>query len=265
MDFGPRITDPIEAHRLKAKIKDVAGSVLCTDIHRCTDPELILKDELIRLPKVVPRMYLLFLPPVFALLLYILLKRPLDAAAAFVFGTSTLLLAVPFLIYRRTKIHLEHSCRYIRHGASSSVIAMDALPSIQFQSYLAHEYGHHLYFELGGPLEEAWVREGWARSVQWQTMQRLYHAEGDAAYLYHVLVQIVGELKAACQMMSTALHTRTPPAVRRIRTLYQVNPIVRFITGTPGFDPMGLLEHAIGTSAYFLASGRKEFKDAINH
>lgn len=58
---------------------------------------------------------------------------------------------------------LTHACHRWRHDFLSkgeAEIMIDPLPSIQFESYLAHECAHHVHFFLGKTNEEAWLREG---------------------------------------------------------------------------------------------------------
>jgi len=131
-------------------------------------------------------------------------------------------------------------------------IIIDQLPSIQFQSYLVHEYAHHIY-ALQREQRERWVREGWARLVQWQVSNDLNRLEENPAYLYHALVQIIGELKFACQIIASALGTRLPAKVRGIRTIYHRNPLFTLLTGTPATKTIPLIDHAIGTASHFLA------------
>ena len=104
--------------------------------------------------------------------------------------------------------------------------------------------------------KEDWMREGWARLLQWQVMQHLYHHENNGVYLYHVLVQIIGELKFACELISRVVHQRLPRQVRSISTIYQRNPVLRLLTGTPGFSTTRLIDHALGTAVYFLEAQR---------
>jgi hypothetical protein len=189
--------------------------------------------------------------------LYLTLKESEGGEALWIArGAIFALFVIPLLFYRRARINIEHECGYVRDAKGRSVIVIDQLRTIQFQSYLAHEYGHHLYLEQWGSGNEVWVREGWARLVQWQVVEQLCREEENQAYLYHALVQIIGELKFACEIISRALHQRLPLQVRSIRTLYQRNPLLRLLTGTPGFSTIRLIDHAVGTALYFLEADR---------
>jgi hypothetical protein len=153
-------------------------------------------------------------------------------------------------------MNIEHHCGYVRNSEGKAVIVIDQLPTAQFLSYLVHEYGHHLCFELDHTAKEDWMREGWARLLQWQVMQRLYRQENNPAYIYHVLVQIIGELKFACELISRVHHRRLPREARMIKTMYQRNPLLRLLTGTAGFNPARLIDHAVGTAVFFLQAER---------
>jgi hypothetical protein len=54
------------------------------------------------------------------------------------------------------------------------------------------------------------MREGWARLVQWEVAQKLYQQEGDPAYLHHVLAQVIGELKFACETIASLIQFDLP-------------------------------------------------------
>jgi hypothetical protein len=140
---------------------------------------------------------------------------------------------------------------------------MDHLPLFQFQSYLAHEYAHHVYGFLWGEKDPSWVREGWARLLQWKIVQQLQGPQERPEYLHHALVQIIGELKFACLLVSGALGVKLPWKVRMIRTIYQRNPLVTFLTGTPLTNVASLAEHAVGTAVYFMADDRYGARHAL--
>jgi hypothetical protein len=196
--------------------------------------------------------------------LYLTLKESEPSAALWIArGAIFTLFIIPLLFYRRARINIEHECGYVRDSKGRSVIVIDQLRTVQFQSYLAHEYGHHLYLEQWGSRNEMWVREGWARLVQWQVVQQLCRQEDNQAYLHHALVQIIGELKFACDIISRALHQRLPFRVSLLRTIYQRNPLLRLLTGTPGFSTSRLIDHAVGTAFYFLEAARKGPQEAL--
>ena len=108
------------------------------------------------------------------------------------------------------------------------------------------------------------MREGWARFLQWHVLQNLSRREDNPVYLYHTLLQIVGELRFACEVIAAALHTNLPLKVRRIRTIYHANPLFCLLTGTPGFNVVKLHNHAIGTAGYFLAKEKVGFQKTVH-
>ncbi|MDY0039931.1 MAG: hypothetical protein RBS57_06430 [Desulforhabdus sp.] len=256
-DFGKRVRNADEATALLNQIANLTHEAL--GLHNCVPkkPCLVLTEKLTKLPAITLRLYLVYLP-ISLLLLYIVFSVPTGSLAFLIaLAAVILVLAVPYLAYRRTRLNLEHSCKYRRGATNRAVIEIDQLRKIQFQSYLTHEYAHHLYYELGGRSDEAWLREGWARLVQWHVMQRLYRSEENSAFLHHVLLQIVGELKFACIVLSSILRVRLPSKVRRIRTIYRNDPFYRLLTGTPGFNLQSLTRHAVGTASCFLAERRE--------
>jgi len=255
-DFGPRVTEEEEAQPLLDRVIQVTRSTLALEELPQTVPSLRLTRRLSRLPRQILLLYLL-LSPVGLLFLYLTLKESEASAALWIArGAIFTLFVIPLLFYRRARINIEHECGYVRDSKGRSVIVIDQLRTIQFQSYLAHEYGHHLYLERWESGNEEWVREGWARLVQWQVVQQLCRQEENPAYLYNSLVQIIGELKFACEIISRALHKRVPFRVCLIRTIYQRNPLLRLLTGTPGFSTTRLIDHAVGTAVYFLEADR---------
>lgn len=252
-NFGLRVTDANEAERLFGRVALVTRKVLDIDAGDLPDPKLVLTRRLGQLPRQTLKLYLFFLP-VCLFLLYCTLYESDGGAALWAVRVAILFLLVfPLLFHRRIRLNIEHECGYIRNMEGLSTIIIDQLPAIQFQSYMSHEYAHHIYFQHFDRKSEKWIREGWARLVQWQVAQHLYRLEGNPAYLYHVLVQTIGELKFACQMVSIVLHQRLPRQVRRIRTIYHSNPLFKLLTGTPGFNLTSLIDHAVGTACYFLA------------
>lgn len=262
-DFGPRVTEEEEAQPLLDRVIQVTRSTLALEELPQTVPSLRLTRRLSRLPRQILLLYLL-LSPVGLLFLYLTLKESEASAALWIArGAIFTLFVIPLLFYRRARINIEHECGYVRDSKGRSVIVIDQLRTIQFQSYLAHEYGHHLYLERWESGNEEWVREGWARLVQWQVVQQLCRQEKNPAYLYNSLVQIIGELKFACEIISRALHKRVPFRVCLIRTIYQRNPLLRLLTGTPGFSTTRLIDHAVGTAVYFLEADRMGPQEAL--
>jgi len=255
-DFGSRVIEEAEAQPLLDRVIQVTRSTLALDKFPQTVPSLRLTRRLSRLPRQILLLYLL-LSPVGLLFLYLTLKESEASAALWIaWGAIFTLFVIPLLIYRRARINIEHECGYVRDSKGRSVIVIDQLRTVQFQSYLAHEYGHHLYLERWESGDEEWVREGWSRLVQWQVVQQLCRQEENPAYLYHSLVQIIGELKFACEIISRALHKRVPFRVWFIRTIYQKNPLLRLLAGTPGFSTTRLIDHATGTAVFFLEADR---------
>ena len=255
-NFGPRVSQEEEALPLLDRVMQVTRSTLALDELPKTVPSIRFTRRLSRLPRQILLLYLL-LSPAGLLLLYLIPTASKASTALWVArGAMFSLFVIPLLYYRRARINIEHECGYVRDSKGKSVIVIDQLRTVQFQSYLAHEYGHHLYLERWGSGKEEWVREGWARLVQWQVVQQLCHQEENPAYLYHSLAQIIGELKFACEIISKALHQRLPVRVWLIRTIYQKNPLWRLLTGTPGFNPVRLIDHAVGTAVFFLEADR---------
>jgi len=266
-DFGPRITEEEEAQTLLDRVIQVTSSTLALDQLPQTVPGLRLTRRLSLLPRQIFLLYLL-LTPIGLIFLYLTLKESEASAALWIArGAIFTLFVIPLLIYRRARINIEHQCGYVRDSEGSSVIVIDQLRSVQFQSYLAHEYGHHLYLERWESGQEQWLREGWARLLQWQVVQQMCRQEENGAYLYHSLyhslVQIIGELKFACEIISRVLHKRVPFRVRLIRTIYQRKPLLRLFTGTPGFSTIRLIDHAVGTAVYFLEADRIGPQEAL--
>jgi hypothetical protein len=185
------------------------------------------------------------------------LASPLGHAYIPVAGSGLSLLAIPLLIHRRTRIHLEHQCIYTTDEQGRGTIQMAQLPRIQFDSYFAHEFGHHLLrmnTEAGGA---AWRREGWARLFQWAVVSTMAKEADEPAYLYHALTQTIGELKFACEMICVALKRPVPKRLRSVKSMYSTNPVFCLITGTPLTDMDELARHGLGTAFYILAAERE--------
>ena len=255
-DFGKRVKSLDEAEDLLDSVARVAHGVLHLGAVCPVKPVLVLSAELKKLPVMTIKLYVLFLP-ISILLLYLAFSAPARLAGLPVALVAILfVLATPYLVARRTRLNLEHSAKYIRKQDGQSIIVLDQLPRVQFQSFLAHEYAHHLYYELGGRTDEAWLREGWARLVQWHVVRELSQSEQNPAFEYHALLQIIGELKFATVLLAKILFYRLPKKVKRIRTIYHANPLYRLLTGTPGFDWRSLTRHAVGTASSFLAEAR---------
>ncbi len=262
-NFGDSVVDADEARRLFNSVSLITREVLDISATDQPDPEIVLTHRLSQLPRKTFKLCLLSVP-VSLFLLYCTLQQPDGGGAIWVVRAFILfLLFFPFIIHRRLRLNIEHECGYVKNTEGKATIIIDQLPAIQFQSYVSHEYAHHLFFQHLDQKSDRWIREGWARLVQWQVAGRLYRLKGNPAYLYHVLIQIVGELKFACQIISMALHRRLPLKVRWIRTVYHANPLFRFFTGTPGFNMTSLVDHAVGTAFYFLMEQRKGLKETL--
>ena len=256
LSFGPRVARQDQGERLLGKVAAVTLEVLREKGKSPAPPRLTLGSKIPRLPRQTLKLYLFLGPPGVALLGLNLRDAASPSHAILAALFSVALLAMPLVIHRRALLNIEHDCRYTRTSDGGATISIDQLAEIPFQSYLAHEYAHHLYYELHqdeGQGREPWKREGWARLVQWEAMRRLAREEDNPAYLHHVNLQIVGELKFACMLVGSALHKSLPAPVRRLRTIYSANPLYRLVTGTPGYDPYHLAEHAAGTAVFFLA------------
>jgi len=250
--LGPRVEDPELARRRFRRIIGITHELLNLDGVHVDEPRLQLTHRLRHLPRQVLNLCF-FLFPIAFFFIYLDLHHEETAPATWLARLAVFsLLIIPLLVYRRGKLNIEHDCSYVR-DASGQTITIDQLHSVQFDSYVAHEYAHHLYFELFDRKKEHWIREGWARLAQWEVVHRLYRSEKNPTYLYYTLDQVVGELKFACEIISMVLGRKLPKEVQRIQTMYKMNPLLRHLTGTPGFDIYELLDHAIGTASYFLA------------
>lgn len=261
--FGEVVVEEEEARRLLKRVAECTSDVLPFDVDSNSLPKLIVTHQLDELPRQTLKAYLFFVP-LTAILFLLGIDESLRAARFYLLiAASFTLLVIPLLLHRRTRIHLEHQCGYGRDNMGAPLIVMEQLPSIRFQSYLAHEYAHHIYTLEKGETDENWIREGWARLAQWKVAQRLSEQEGNSAYLYHVLEQITGELKYACQVIAAALGVGLPGKVRWMWTIYHTNPFYTLATGTPISMGPSLLNHALGTAAYFLAAKKRGLKEAF--
>jgi hypothetical protein len=251
-DFGPPVCDPTWARRLFQKVVGCAGKVADVGDGERPLPKLLLGDSLGKLPCQTFKSYLFFAPVTVVLAAVAVVQSGEWPELAAVGSAGVVLLALPLVVGRRIRLHLTHHCGYVRDEQGTAVIVMERLPLVTFQSYLAHEYAHHLFFSATGEGHELWVREGWARWIQWLVVNEFCLAEGNPAYLHDVLVQVIGELKFACQFLAAMNHRRLPFRVRRTQSPYHANPLFRLVTGTPGFAAAELMHHAMGTASFFL-------------
>jgi len=262
-DFGKRVVSEDEAYELLAKISSITKEMLGIAAAEFKDPELKLTRMYRTLPRKVMTVLLIFTTLGIALMYGTLQYPNNDAAIWVVRGAIIFLMVFPLIFYRRVKLNIEHDCKYTRYPDGKASISIDQLSAVQFQSYLCHEYAHHVYYEYFGRAEETWRSEGWSRLVQWEVVRLLAEKEENHAYLYHIAVQCVGELKMACEILSLLLHVRVPSRVRRIRTIYRNNPLLNFIMGSPGFDVHSLIDHGIGTAVYFVARRRLGLRETL--
>jgi hypothetical protein len=264
-DFGSRVREMHQAERLFILVIEATHKAMDLDEIPHAAPKLVLTQRLGQLPRKIVALFCMLLP-VSLFLFYLSLGQPGDNGALWMVRVAlVLLMTIPLPLYRRARLNIEHECGYARDSQGAAAIVIDQLPTIQFQSYVAHEYAHHLYFERFGVRDEEWMREGWARFVQWQVMNHLFRVEDNPGYLYHALIQIIGELKFACELISRVLRRKVPRRVRLIRSPYQRNPLKRLLTGTPGFDVGRLIGHAVGTAAYFLEAERQGSQKLLKH
>lgn len=256
-DFGFRVTETQQTQRLFTRVIQATQKAIDLNEIPHPTPRLVLTQRLSLLPGRIFSLFCLLLPVSLFLFYLSLGQSEGDGALWMVRGALVVLIISPLLFYRRARLNIEHECGYVRDSQGNAVIVIDQLPSIQFQSYLAHEYAHHLYFERLGTRDQEWMREGWARLVQWQVMNYLYRAEDNPGYLHHAVIQIIGELKFACELISRVRRCKVPWKVRLIRSPYQRNPLIQLLTGTPGFNVDRLICHAVGTAIYFLEAERQ--------
>jgi hypothetical protein len=263
-DFGPRVTEPESAKHLLSKISKCTRKVLGLSAEELPEPDLTLRHNLSQLSNHLLKGYLFFVP-LCTLLAVATAAQEFTSTIAYylVFTVLAFLLLIPLLVHRRTRLYLEHQCKYVRTGIGNGNIVVDELHSVQLQSYLAHEYGHHLFFCLYGEPTDPWVKEGWARLVQWRVVSELAEKEGNPAFLHHALFQIVSELKFACTLLARLHYRRLPRKIQRIPTLYHFNPFYRLITGTPGFHMGKLLKHSFGTAVFFLECTERSSEEVL--
>ncbi len=249
---GKRVKHVSEARKILIKIKDAGDAFLHISKDIVEMPSINLKDRLSLLPAKAVKLHALYWSIGTGILL---LNSPIlePGPASWVVKSSVVFMyAVPTLISRRVKLNLEHECGYV-NVSGRGTIYIHQLPEAQFHSYLAHEYGHHLFSLLAKQDFPQWLKEGWARFFQWQLMKKMYDETGNGAYLVHVLEQVVGELKFACQLLGALLFIKIPWNIRRISTIYNRNPLWRVLTGSPSFNVMRLIDHSVGTACYFWA------------
>jgi hypothetical protein len=143
--FGRRVTGLDEASQSLRRITAVAERILRPFVDETApDPRLALDDRLSRLKSETIRSFTAFSALALCLTATSTLALPLGQAFVPVAVSGLSLLAIPLLIHRRTRIHLEHQCVYTADEQGPGTIRMAQLPLIQFDSYLAHELGHHI-------------------------------------------------------------------------------------------------------------------------
>jgi len=253
---GERVRDQRQARRLLDDVMTVTREVLGIDEKRIPVPEVELSRILHSLKKKTLVLALLYVPVGGLFLVYTFAASESDPGLWLARGAACFLLAAPFLIVRRTRIHVEHLGGYARNREHRHAIVIEQLPSVQFQSYLSYGYACHLYYYLAKDADRKELREGWARLLQWKVAQALYRRDGNTAHLAYPLDQIIGELKFVHSLLSKVMGRSIPARIRSIRTMYIRNPIVRLLTGWPGFIATRLVEHGIGTTVYFLSDRR---------
>jgi hypothetical protein len=261
--FGQYVKTDAEAQRIYQQVITITHEVLGLEKDRFSTPHLHLTNHLSKLPRQIALLYAILLPICIVSFYPVTGDQGPDSAFWIVFGGSVTLMVIPLLIYRRTRLNIEHDCRYERRGQGEASISIDQLQSFQFGSYLAHEYAHHLYYHYMDDTNEAWVKEGWARMLQWEVAKRMYEADGDTGHLTHALIQIISELKVASQMISMVIHGKIPRRLRSVRSLFHRNPLFRLLTGTPGFSPPDLMNHAVGTAIFFIRKDRDGLEDSL--
>ena len=257
MDYGKPVITEEDAENIFRKAAQITRKVLDIDGVDIPEPKIVLTRHLSRLSYLTARLYLIFLPLCLFLIYFTVPHHKDGGIAVWIIWLAILfLLFFPFIYRRRVRLNIEHECGYRKDAEHGPIIKIDQLPSIQFQSYLSHEYAHHLYYHYFGGTSNKWVGEGWARFVQWQVAQHVCREEENPAYLYHVIPQIIGELKFACSLISMVLQIRLPAHVRKIRSIYKGNTLINFFTGSPGYNIDSLIVHAVGTAVFFLAERR---------
>ena len=255
LDYGVAVTDVQRAQKLFAAVKEATGVVLHTgEGDERHNPHLEISRCMECLSRETLRLYGVFLPMTL-ILLSVTFLFPAGGIEMWGIRVCILLILVFPIIYRhRRRFNITHDCMYRREADGKSVIEIDQLPEKQFISYVANKYAHHVFYSKYEELHDSWVKEGWCRLVQWAVVNYFYGREGNPAYLGHVLEQIVGELKCACEMVAMSLRMRPPAPLRRIKTPYSTNSLAAFITGKPLFDVHRHVLHSVGTARFFLAA-----------
>lgn len=261
--FGAPVRTEERAGALFDRVAGITADLLGSGSPAAGRPALVLKGNLRRLRFLTLRLYGVLLP-IILFFFYLTLGHPVeDPAVWFVRAVLLFLLAFPLIYRRRLRMNLEHSCRYGDDGRGNAAICMEELGEIPFQSYLAHEYAHHVYRGLFGDGGDRWLREGWCRTIQRKVCERLAAEENEPAFLHHVLLQVTGEIKFALGLMGRSLRLGLPSRARRVKTIFRINSLVNFFTGNPGYDVRSLLIHALGTAFFALAERRMTFEEAI--
>ncbi|MBI4776883.1 MAG: hypothetical protein HY788_22335 [Deltaproteobacteria bacterium] len=250
---GGRVRDHAQARRLLDDVMKTARDVLDIDETRIPPPEVVLSHILHSLRNKTTVLAFIYVPVAVLFLAYTFGVSESGPALWLARGAACFLLAAPFLIVRRTRIYAEHLGGYARNRGHGPAIVIEQLPEVQFQSYLSYGYACHIYYYLAKDEDRKELREGWARLVQWKIAQELYRRDGKSAHLAYPLDQILGELKFVYTLVSKGLGRSNPARIRSIRTMYIRNPVVRLLTGWPGFIAMSLVEHGIGAAVYFLS------------
>jgi hypothetical protein len=253
--FGPRVTDLKEASQSLRRVMAVTERILPPALGETgPGPRLVLDDRLSRLKSETIRSFMAFSALTLCLAAASALSWPGGQAYIPVAGSCLSLLAIPLLIHRRTRIHLEHQCIYAADEQGRGTIQMAQLPRTQFDSYLAHEFGHHVLRINMDKDGAQWRREGWARLFQWAVVSTMAKEADEPAYLFHALTQTIGELKFACEMICVALRRPLPKRLRAVKNMFSTNPVFCLVTGTPLTDMDELARHGLGTAFYFLAA-----------
>lgn len=261
--FENGVADEKDAQYLLQKIARITHEILDINDNEIREPKIILTNRLGKLSRQTVQMYLIFFP-LCLFFLYMTFQHSDSGIDIWLIRMVILfLLMFPLIFRRRIRLNIEHDVRYVKYGDGLTTIAIDRLPAIQFQSYLAHEYAHHIYYHYYGEKGERWVREGWSRLVQWKVTQKLASDENNPAYLYHVLVQMISEMKFACHLLCLVFGRSLPPQVRWIRTLHQSNSLFNFLTGNPGYDVDSLMDHSVGTAFFFMAERHMGLKKTL--
>lgn len=159
------------------------------------------------------------------------------------------LLYLPFPLYRRTRINMEHNCRYIRDEHKGHVVIGDVREGM-FISFCAHEMAHHFLREKGrggGSWEEGWAR--WTQLKISEVLSQEYEVDA----LTPVLTLLVGELKEA--LILTKGDRPIPGWVRRVRSPFHTSSFGRWVRGEPGYSKESFSFHALGTAAFALLVG----------